>query len=148
LCYCREGGPPGESSFFRRSSAVGDPIVDRSDATGPGDDGLLLVPESADELDALERSRLHLTSLGCPLELWEILLLTQSGAWDPQRRIAPLPEGPAPTPVQALLRMRESEGPFVRDLRFFLERIAAQAEVARTEIVIGAIAASRRNRAA
>jgi hypothetical protein len=113
------------------------------------DESLLLVPETAEELDGLERSRLHLASLGCPLELWEILLLTQSGAWDPQRRTAPLPEGPpAPTPIQTLLRMRESEGRFVRDLRFFLERMAAPTQIACAEVVIGAIAASRRNRAA
>jgi hypothetical protein len=113
-----------------------------------GDESLRLVPESADELDALERSRLHLGSLGCPLDLWEILLLSQSGAWDPQRRAAPLPEGPSSTPVRALRRMRESEGSFVRDLRFFLERMAAPADVARAEIVIASIAASRKNRAA
>lgn len=112
-----------------------------------GDEALRLVPESADELDDFERSRLHLASLGCPLELWEILLLTQSGAWDPQRRVAPQQAGPAPTPVRALRRMRESEGPFVRDLRFFLERMAAPANVASAEVVIAAIAASRRNRA-
>jgi len=117
-------------------------------ARTPGDDVLQLFPESADELDGLERSRLHLTSLGCPLELWEVLLLTQSGAWDPQRRKAPRPEGPAPTPAQALLRMRESEAPFVRDVRFFLERLAAPTQIACAEVVIGAIAASRRNRAA
>ncbi len=112
------------------------------------DESLLLLPETAEELDDLERSRLHLASLGCPLELWEVLLLTQSGSWNPQRRTAPLPGGPAPTPIQALLRMRESEGPFVRDLRFFLERMASPTQIACAEVVIGAIAASRRNRAA
>lgn len=113
-----------------------------------GDHSLLLVPELVEELDGLERSRLYLTSMGCPLELWEILLLTQSGAWDPRRRAASTSDGPAPTPAYALRRLREEEGPFVRDVRFFLERMAAPAEIARAEIVIGSIAASRRNRAA
>jgi hypothetical protein len=112
------------------------------------DESLLLIPESEEELDGLERSRLHLASLGCPLELWEILLLTQSGAWDPARRTAPLPKGSAPTPAQALQALRETEGPFVRDLRFLLERVAAPMEIGCAEIVIGAVAASRTNRAA
>ena len=112
------------------------------------DDALYLIPETAQELDDLERSRLYLTSVGCPLELWEILLLTQSGAWDLQHRTAPQAGGSDPTPARALRYLRESEGRFIRDLRFFLERIAAPAEIARAEIVIGAIAASRRNRAA
>jgi hypothetical protein len=112
------------------------------------DESLLLIPETEDELDALERSRLHLASLGCPLELWEILLLTQSGAWDAERRAAPLPEGSAPTPGQALQRLRESEGPFIRDLRFLLERVAPPMDMGCAELVIGAIAASRSNRTA
>src|SRR5262245_55153874 len=94
---------------------VGDATVDggQSFSRTLGDEALRLVPETADELDGLERSRLHLASLGCPLELWEILLLTQSGAWDPERRMAPQTKGPAPTPVRALRRMRETEGPFI-----------------------------------
>jgi hypothetical protein len=114
----------------------------------PGEHSLLLIPETVEELDGLERSRLYLTALGCPMELWEMLLLTQSGAWDPRRRAAPSPEGTAQTPAHALRRLRDSEGPFVRDVRFFLERIAAPADIARGEIVIGALTASRRNRAA
>jgi hypothetical protein len=118
---------------------------------GPGlivDESLLLIPETAEELDGLERSRLHLASLGCALELWEILLLTQSGAWDPARRTAPLPKGSASTPAQALQGLREAEGPFVRDLRFLLERVAAPMEIGCAEMVIGSFAASRANRAA
>jgi hypothetical protein len=112
------------------------------------DESLLLIPESAEDLDGLERSRLHLASLGCPAELWEILLLTQSGAWDPLRRSAPQPGGAAPTPVPALQSLREAEGPFVRDLRFLLERVAAPMEIGCAEIVIASVAASRSNRAA
>jgi hypothetical protein len=112
------------------------------------DESLLLIPETAEELDGLERSRLHLASLGCALELWEILLLTQSGAWDPVRRTAPLSSGAAPTPIQALQRLREAEGPFVRDLRFLLERVAPPMEIVCAEIVIASIAASRGNRSA
>jgi hypothetical protein len=111
------------------------------------DESLLLIPETAEDLDGLERSRLHLASLGCPLELWEILLLTQSGAWDPVRRTAPLAKGTAPTPAQALQNLREAEGPFVRDLRFLFERAAAPMEIGCAEVVIGAITASRSNRA-
>jgi len=111
------------------------------------DESLLLIPETADDLDGLERSRLHLASLGCPLELWEILLLTQSGAWDPARRTAPLAKGSASTPALALESLREAEGPFVRDLRFLLERVAAPMEIGCAEIVVGAVAASRSNRA-
>jgi hypothetical protein len=130
---------------------MGDPDVVHKfsdQPAAPSDDALLLIPESAGELDGLERSRLLLASLGCPLELWETLLLIQSGAWDPERRVASLPQGPAPTPAQALLRIRETEGTFVRNLRFFLERMAAPAKLACAEIVIGAIAASHGNRAA
>ena len=112
------------------------------------DHSLVLVPETVAELDELERSRLYLTSVGCPLELWEMLLLTQSGAWDLRTRTAKTPDGPAATPAHALRVLRESEGPFVRDLRFLLERMAAPADVARAEILIGALTASRRNRAA
>jgi hypothetical protein len=133
------------------SPIKGDPDVVHPFAAQPAtirDDALLLLPETAEELDVLERSRLFLASLGCPLELWEILLLIQSGAWDTQRRIAPLPEGPAPTPAQALHRIREEEGAFVRDLRCFLERTVAPPELPCAEIVIGAVAASRGNRAA
>ena len=112
------------------------------------DESLLLVPESAEELDLLERSRLHLASLGCPLELWEILLLVQGGGWEPVRRTALAPSGSAPTPVPALESLRAREGPFIRDLRFLLERVAAPMEIACAEIVIGSVAASRSNRAA
>lgn len=112
------------------------------------DNSLRLIPETADELDVLERSRLYLTSIGCALELWEMVLLTQSGAWDPQHRTAPSPEGPTQTPAAALHAIREKESPFIRDLRFLLERTAATAEIARAEIVIAAIAASRSNRVA
>ena len=114
----------------------------------PGEHSLLLIPETVEELDGLERSRLYLAAMGCPLELWEILLLTQSGAWDPRRRTAPSPEGAAPTPAHALRRLREIEGPFIRDVRLFLERIAAPGDLARAELVIAAVSASRRNRAA
>jgi hypothetical protein len=112
------------------------------------DQSLLLVPETVQELDALERSRIYLTSVGCPLELWEILLLVQSGAWDLRSRTAPSSDGPAATPARALRVLREKEGPYVRDLRLLLERCAASEEVARAEIVIGALAASRENREA
>lgn len=114
----------------------------------PGEHSLLLLPETVEELDGLERSRLYLAAMGCPLELWEILLLTQSGAWDARRRTAPSSEGAAATPAHALHRLREIEGSFVRDVRFFLERMAAPGDIARAELVIGAISASRRNRAA
>lgn len=110
------------------------------------DHSLLLVPETADELDVLERSRLYLTSVGCALDLWEVLLLVQSGAWDPQRRTAPRPEGPAPTPAAALHAVREQEGPFIRNFRFFLEQAVATAELRRVEIVVASVAASRSNR--
>src|SRR5262245_7443931 len=112
------------------------------------DESLVLVPETASELDDLERSRLHLASAGCPLELWEILLLTQSGAWDLRTRTANTPDGAVTTPAPALRALRDAEGPFVRDLRFLLERMAASAEVACAEIVIAALTASRHNRAA
>src|SRR5262245_18457754 len=111
------------------------------------DDSLVLVPEAVHELDDLERSRLYLTSVGCPLELWELLLLTQSGVWDLRTRTAATPDGPAATPARALGGLREKEGPFVWGLRFLLERLAAPAEVARAELVIGALTASRHNRA-
>jgi len=113
-----------------------------------GDHSLPLVPESVEELDALERSRLYLTALGCPLELWEILLLSQSGAWDPRTRRAPTSQGSESTPVDALRRIRENEAPFVRDVRFFLERLPAPADLPRAELLIASLSGSRRNRAA
>src|SRR6185503_9528298 len=112
------------------------------------DHSLILVPEAVNELDDLERSRLYLTSVGCALELWEMQLLTQSGAWDLRTRTAKLPDGPTATPAQALRALRETEGPFVRDVRLLLERMAGSAEVARAEIVIASLTASRRNREA
>src|SRR5213078_2836344 len=123
LCFCRGGGAP-----LHPFPAVGEVAV-RLPGQNVVDESLLLIPDSAEELDGLERSRLHLRSLGCPLELWEILLLTQSGSWDPGRRTAPLPKGSASTPVHALQGLREAEGPFVRDLRFLLERVAAPMEI-------------------
>ncbi len=112
-----------------------------------GDHSLALVPETVEELDGLERSRLYLTALGCPLELWEILLLTQSGAWDPRSRRAPTAHGTEATPVDALGRLRENEGPFIRDVRFFLERLPAPADLPRAELLIASLSGSRRNRA-
>ena len=113
-----------------------------------GDHSLLLVPESVEELDALQRSRLYLTALGCSLELWELLLLTQSGAWDPRTRRAPTAAGSESAPIEALRRLRETEGSFVRDVRFFLERLPAPADLARAELLIASLSGSRRNRAA
>jgi len=110
------------------------------------DNSLVLVPEGVNELDDLERSRHYLTSVGCPLELWEILLLAQSGAWDLRGRTAKTPDGPAATPVEALHVLREKEGPFIRNVRILLERLAPSSEVARAELIIAALAASRRNR--
>jgi hypothetical protein len=112
------------------------------------DHSLLLLPETVNELDDLERSRLYLTSVGCPLELWEMLLLTQSGAWDLRTRTMKTPDGPAASPAPALRVLRAAEGPFVRDVRLLLERVAASVEVARIEVVIASLAASRRNREA
>jgi hypothetical protein len=112
------------------------------------DHSLVLVPESMNELDDLERSRHYLTSVGCALELWEIQLLVQSGAWDLRTRTAKTPDGPAATPAQALRALRETEGAFVRDVRLLLEGLAPSAEVARAQLVIAAITASRRNREA
>src|SRR6185295_7169606 len=106
----------GQVPPFSAPSLFGDSaVIKRALDQPPGgrDDARLLVPDSAEELDRLERSRLHLASIGSPLELWEVLLLTQSGAWDAQRRSAA-------APARALLQLRESEGPFIRDLRFFL----------------------------
>lgn len=119
-----------------------------TDARLPGEHSLLLIPETVEELESLERSRLRLGAMGCPVELWEILLLTQSGAWDPRRLAAPSSEGPAPTPALALRRLRELEGPFIRDVRLLLERMEAPADIARAELVIASVSASRRNRAA
>lgn len=112
------------------------------------DHSLVLVPESVNELEDLERSRHYLTSVGCPLELWEILLLAQSRAWDLRSRTAKTPDGTTATPAQALAVIREKEGPFVRDVRLLLERLVPSAELARAELVIAALTASRRNREA
>src|ERR1043165_6590371 len=94
------------------------------------DNSLVLAPETVNELADLERCRLYLTSVGCALELWEMLLLTQSGAWDLSTRTAKTPDGPAATPAQALAALREAEGPFVRDVRLLMERMAGSAEIA------------------
>ena len=110
------------------------------------DGSLILVPESVNELDDLDRSRHYLTSVGCPLELWEILLLAQSGAWDLRSRTAKTADGSTATPAQALRVLREKEGAFVRDVRLLLERLVPSAEVARAELVIAALTSSRRNR--
>src|SRR4026207_84514 len=107
--------------------------MDRSDHS------LLLLPETVNQLDDLERSRLYLTSVGCPLELWEMLLLTQSGAWDLRTRTMKTPEGPAAAPAPPRRAPRAAEGPFVRDVRLLLERVAASAEVARIEVVIASL---------
>lgn len=112
------------------------------------DHSLVLVPETVHELDDLERSRHYLTSVGCPLELWEMVLLTQSGAWDLRARTARTTDGSAATPASALRVIREAEGPYVRDIRLLIEKMAASAEVARAALVIASLSASRRNRAA
>jgi len=112
------------------------------------DHSLTLVPETVQELDDLERSRHYLTSVGCPLELWEMVLLTQSGAWDLRTRTAKTLDGSAATPVSALRVIRDAEGPFIRDVRLLMEKMASSAEVARAALVLVSLAASRRNRQA
>jgi len=112
------------------------------------DHSLSLVPETVNDLDDLERSRLYLTSVGCPVELWEIQLLVQSGAWDLRSRTAKTLDGSAATPASALRILRNAEGEFVRQVRLLLERLAPSAEVASAGLVIAAMTASRRNREA
>jgi hypothetical protein len=112
------------------------------------DHSLTLVPETVQDLDDLERSRHYLTSVGCPLELWEMVLLTQSGAWDLRTRIAKTMDGTAATPASALRVIRDAEGPYIRDVRLLMEKMAGAAEVARVAVVLASLAASRRNRQA